>query len=313
VVEAVDPTTVTNSFGKLLLIRHPLPDGTSRYVLYEHVQSIETNPRTGTQFKVGDPVYIGDTVARLGDANGYYETAAACGNDPGCAHLHFEMRRNSSVDFHQDPYYPTLSVANALLYSSPSLFIDDRSNAIVQNLVQGQWAIFAQNANAPSSTAFIEYNGERYSLKRAIQLGYIYQYVYEQRSGQWYYYPDVANVFFGAGNTYAVWSFVNGAVLNILVPGHNFKADRAKIDMLHRAASDTRFTDIKTEIWSERLSWAGNPDWELRSVGFGFNGGVITMYHATHKTNPLIRLVGFNDPATGAWNGWLQVTPNTLD
>ena len=55
-LEAVDPTTATNSFVKLLLIRHPLPDGTTRYILYEHIQSIETNPRTDAQFKAGDPV-----------------------------------------------------------------------------------------------------------------------------------------------------------------------------------------------------------------------------------------------------------------
>jgi len=299
--------------GGFLLIRHPLPNGTSRYILYEHIQSIETNPRTGLKFKAFDPVYIGDTIGRLGDGNGAY---------PDAAHLHFEMRREKPICssanpeypicLHTNPYYNPLPVQTTFLYSSPSLFIDDRRNAVVQNLAQSQWAIFAQNANAPSSTAFVEYNGERYSLQRAAQLGYIHSWVLVQISGQWYYYPDITAVFFNAGSTYAVKALVGGTRLNILVPDHNFKADRAKIDMLHRAASDARFTDIKTEIWTETLSW--DPAWELRSVEFGFSGGVLTMYHATNKINPLIRFVGFYDPALGGqWNGWTQVDQNTLD
>src|SRR4051812_27713702 len=68
----VDDATDTNSgFGKLLLIRHTLPDGTQRDVLYEHILNIEINPRTGAKFKQDDPVYRGDTIARLGDANGH--------------------------------------------------------------------------------------------------------------------------------------------------------------------------------------------------------------------------------------------------
>jgi len=134
-------------------------------------------------------------------------------------------------------------------------------------------------------------------LQRAVQLRYVYQYVYEQRSGTWYYYSNIANVFFGAGNTYAIWSFVNGAVLNILVPCHNFKADRAKIDMLHHTTLDSHFSNIKTETYGEMLSWQENPNWELRWASFGFSGGTLAMYHATNKTNPLIRLTGFNDPA----------------
>lgn len=304
-VEAVDDTTANNSFGKLLLIRHPLPDGTSRYVLYEHILDIEVNSRTGTQFKVGDPVYIGDTVARIGDGNGSY---------PNAAHLHFEMRRGLFATLAADPYYPILSVSTALKYSSPSLFIDDRRFPFTQSLTNGAWTYLAWYLNAPSSTAFIEYHGERYSLPRAVQLGYIYQYVYEQRSGQWYYYPDIANVFFGAGNTYAIWSFVNGAVLNIFVPGSNFPGDRAKIDMIHAVSGNGNFKSVKPDVFQ---LYTSDQSFDYRYMQFTYNNGsgdqAVYANQATLKSNPLVRYTTYYDPATGQWTAWTQVNPNTLD
>lgn len=257
------PTSQDN--GGWLLIRHSLPDGTSRYVLYEHIQSIEINPRTSAQFKAGDSVYIGETVARLGDGNGKY---------PNSAHLHFEMRRDSSLSLTKNPYYPTISVRLPIdKYSSPSLFIDDRRNAVVQNLVLNQWTVFAKNANAPLSTAFVEYNGERYSFQRAVSAGLIYQYVYVQISGIWYYYPDITKVLFNAGNTYAVWSFVGGAKLNILIPGHNYKEDRAKIDMIRAVSVNSNFKSVKPD------------DFKLYASDQSFDYWYMQFTYSPRKTN----------------------------
>ena len=298
------PTSKDN--GGWLLIKHPLPDGTSRYVLYEHILNIEVNPRTGLKFKVLDPVYIGDTIARIGDGNGLYSTAA---------HLHFEMRRDDSLDLKQNPYYQPLPVQTALKYSSPSLFIDDRRNAVVQNLVSSQWTVFAQNANASSSTAFIEYNGERYSLPRAVQLGYIYQYVYVQISGTWYYYPDITKVLFNAGNTYAVWSFVGGAKLNILVPGHNYKTDRAKIDMIRAVSGDANFKGVKPDDLKPFNTSDQSFDYWYMQFTYNNGSGDQAVYanQATSKSNPLVRYTTYYNPATGQWTAWAQVNANTLD
>jgi hypothetical protein len=297
------PTSKDN--GGWLLIRHPLPDGTPRYILYEHIQSIETNPRTGAKFKTGDPVYIGDTIARLGDGNGAY---------PDAAHLHFEMRRSLFSKLDTNPYYQPLLVSDALKYSSPSLFIDDRANAIVQNLVSSQWTVFAQNANAPSSTAFVEYNGERYSLQRAVNTGLIYQYVQVQISGTWYYYPDITKVLFDAGNTYNVWSFVGGAKLNILVPGHNFKEDRVKIDMIRAVSANSNFKSVKPDIFKLYSSDSSFDYWYMQ---FTYNNGsgdqAVYANQATLKSNPLIRYTAYYDPATASWTAWTQVNTNTLD
>ncbi|MBI2459596.1 MAG: hypothetical protein HYV53_03535 [Parcubacteria group bacterium] len=200
-------------------------------------------------------------------------------------------------------------------YTSPSLFIDDRRYPFKQSLTNGAWTYIAWYANAPSSTAFVEYNGERYSLKRAVQLGYIYQYVYEQRSGQWYYYPDIANVFFGNGNTYAVGSFVNGAVLNILIPGNNYKDDRAKIDMMRAISlADANFKYVKPDVFVQYYSdqW-----YDYHYMQFIYNNGsgdkVAYAYHATLKSNPLVRYTNYQNPITGQFAGWTQIIANTLD
>ena len=290
--------------GGFLLIRHPLPDGTSRYVLYEHILDIEVNPRTGAQFKTGDAVYIGDTIARLGDGNGYYV---------GNAHLHLEMRRSLFAKLDTNPYYNPLTTQTALLYSSPSLFIDDRRNAVVQNLPQGQWTNFYQTANAPGSTAYVEVNGLRLSLQRAAALGFIYQYVYLQKNGLWYYYPDITQVFFDVGNTYWIYAFAGGTRLNILVPGHNFKTDRAKIDMIHAVNGNSNFARVYTQYTS---SWSDSSFDYLMMVFSNDNDSALRYSYvaqATSKANPLVRFTAYQDPITGSWTSWTQVNPNTLD
>lgn len=289
--------------GGWLLLRLSLPDATSRYVLYEHILDIAINPRTGQKFKTPDAVYQGEVVAHLGDGNGEWGY-----------HLHFEMRRDNSLSLYQNPYYNPLEVQTALKYTSPSLFIDDRRYPFVQPLLNNAWTYMAWPYNAPSSTAFVEYNGERYSLARAVQAGYIYKYVYEWRNGQWYYYPDIANVFFSAGNTYAVWSFVSGAMLNILVPGNNYKDDRAKIDMIWAVAADVNFKYVKPDdfVW-----YYSDQSFDYHYMQFIYNSGngnqTVYVYHASLKSNPLVRFTTYLDPITGNWNGWTRINSNTLD
>lgn len=215
VVEDLSDISDPDSFGKLLLIRHPLPDGTNRYILYEHLLNIETNPRTGTQFKKDDFVYIGDSIARLGDGNGFYTTQKYCGVDYPCAHLHFEMRRDNSLILRADPYYNPLTVRTALRYSSPSLFIDDRENQQAVALQNNNWISFSVPSSAPSSTAFVEYSGLRRSLLRAANLGWIHKEVFVWQNNRWEPFPDITQVWFEAGKTYAVKGFVSGATLNV--------------------------------------------------------------------------------------------------
>ena len=300
--------------GGFLLIRHPLPDRTSRYILYEHILDIEVNPRTGTQFKIGDVVYIDDTVARLGDGNGYYTTLEHCVTSSSCAHLHLEMRRSLFAKLTQTPYYPTLSPQTALLYSSPSLFIDDRSNAVVQNLVQGQWTYFMQRDNAPASTAFVEYSGDRFSLFRAANLGLIYGMMYQWKNNAWQPYGDINQVFFEAGYWYAIYSFYGGTRLNTLAPGHNFKEDRAKIDMIRAVSTNPNFTSVQPDDFRIAADTSTYSHWYMP---FTYNNGsgnqIAYANQFSFKSNPLVRYTAYYDPATGSWTPWTQVNWNTLD
>ena len=289
--------------GGWLLIRHPLPDRISRWILYEHVLDILVSK--------GSQVSFGQLVAHLGNGNGRWQS-----------HLHFEMRRtlftmqgNPTLDLKTNPYYNPLPVAAAMLYSSPSLFIDDRSSAVVQNLPQGQWAKFLQSANAPGSTAFVEYSDDRFSLSRAASLGLIYGTVYFQKSdGSMWYYPNITDVFFESGNIYWVYSFYGGTRLNTLAPGHNFKEDRAKIDMIRSATANANFRSVKPETFTP---YADDGTFSYSYMAFTYNNGsgdqTIYFNQATYKLNPLVRFTTYFDPATGSWTPWTQVNWNTLD
>lgn len=120
---------------------------------------------------------------------------------------------------------------------------------------------------------------------------------------------------FKPNNTYTIYSFVNGAKLNILIPGNNFKDGRAKQDMLHATTHDSRFTDAVTEEYFEDINWSANH--ELRKMRFNYttvNGSSYTnFYHATSKSNPLIRYTCFYDPDTQQFSNWREVNPNILE
>ncbi len=280
--------------GGWLLIRHPLPDKTSRWILYEHVLDIVV---------WNGPVYAGQLVAHLGNGNGRWEY-----------HLHLEMRRSVFAKLGADPYYNPLPVATAMLYSSPSLFIDDRSNTVVQNLVQNQWTTFIQRDNAPGSTAFVEYSGDRFSLSRAASLGLIYGTMYQWKNNAWQPYGNINQVFFEAGYWYAVYSFYGGTRLNTLAPGHNFKEDRAKIDMIQAATGNANFKSVQPDDFRIAAETSTYTHWYM---AFTYNNGSgnQTAYanQVTFKSNPLVRFTTYYDPATGSWTPWTQVNWNTLD
>jgi peptidase M23-like protein len=302
IVQYKDDRAIRHSIGKVLIVRYTLPDGSQVDSVYEHMQKILVGgPPT--------PVVKGQQIATIGDANGYYLNQA---------HLHWELRRDLSLTANNpeaNPYVNPLTIQTALKYTSPSLFVDDRHYPFSNTLTYRAWTYISWHFNAPSSTTYVQYNGQRYSLKRAIASGLIYQYVYEQRAGQWYYYPNVADVFFSNGNTYAIYANVQGATVNIFVPGDHYRADRARQDMIKAANRDSRFANIKTETYGENLGWGS--DWELRYMAFGYtsSSGSGTTYfnQATFKSNPLLRYTSFYDPDRNQWTAWAQVNMNTLD
>lgn len=288
----VEPTGI----GKVVIIRHTLPDGKQMDSVFFHLKQIFVAK--------GVSVVRNQEIATIGDANGAWSP-----------HLHFEIRRDLTLPTFSNPYKSTLDLQTARKYTNPSLFIDDRKYPYTDVLAQKAWKYISWYFNAPSSTAYVELAGKRYSLKRAADAGLIYAYVYVQKGGVWYYYGDINDVFFEAGNTYAIYSFVSGAVLNILVPGDRFRDERSRQDMINAAAQDSRFTAAKTETYGESLNW--DSLYELRWVRFSYTtalkSGATEIYHATNRNNPLIRYTTYFDPDTGQQKPWVRINWNVLD
>lgn len=318
VVENMD-STGSDGYGKLLLIKHSLPDETSRYVLYEHIQDIAINPRTGRMFANKDSVFRGEQVASIGD-DGIRKDAA---------HLHFEMWRNLFPNIQTPPYYNPLSVETAMKYSSPSLFIDDRRDHYYVSLHNNEWTGFVWSSdtqsvpmfNAPSSTAFIEFRGERYSLPRAVEKGLLDAEVYSTDSNTSWPYQKISDVFFYSGKTYYFQSSVEGATLNILLPGNRFQADRAKIDMIRTVSVNPSFKNVDPNPATEPTPgfklYKQNTWFDFYWTRFIYNDGsgdrVVYANQATYKFNPLWRWVTYYDPVVRKWTGWKKVDPNILD
>lgn len=281
------------SIGKVLIVHYTLPDDTQVDSVYYHLDSVAV-----TQ---GATVLKGQQIATIGDSYGNYPS-----------HLHWEIRRDLTLAPRSPGYYNPLTVATALKYTNPSLFVDDRARLYPTSLSQSAWTYFSVPYNAPSSTAYISYQTLNLSLKKAADLGVVYQYVYVYDNG-WKYYPDITKVFFQPGKTYAVYAYYSGSTLNVLLPGDQYRGDRARQDMLRTAQKDNRLTSVRTETYGENLTW--DPSYERRQMGFASSKGVsiVTLYQATDKSNPLNRFTGYYDPETGLWTGWMQIDWNQLD
>jgi len=159
---------------------------------------------------------------------------------------------------------------------------------------------------APSSTAFIERYGNRYSLRKAANVGWIYGRVYRYVNNAWQHYPDISKVFFEKGIQYAIYTYTDAATLHIFVPRDIYRADRARSDMLQAARQDSRFLSIMTKDYSENIdNWFAAYD--LRMVSFNTTSGITSVAHATYKSNPLIRYTAIFDPNTLKWRNWVRV------
>jgi len=289
--------------GKRLYIRYAIPYSYAPNGVmlmdsgYLHLKDIAS----GLAFQ--SQVVRGQTVGTLG------KTATTSIS----AHLHWHMYWNASLDSSANPYKPVLSKADALKYRAPSLIVDDRRDEIVHPIsTGGYYTIFTMYGIAPSSTAYIEYGGERKSLKKAIEAGWLTSNMLAHESGgSWYYWPDVDMNFFDMGRTYAVSSYVANATLHIPFPRNNFQDDRARLDMLHEVEDDSRVASLIVE-------WYGNntglySDWNLHWMWVKLTDErEMYVTQITSKTNPFIRYTDYFDMDTNQWRGWQAVDRNKL-
>lgn len=295
-VYAVVDSTTDPSALKWVTVTHRLPDGKQIRINYLHLSK--------TSVVVGNPVAKGEKIGEIGNS----------GHSTG-AHLMWEI--HTDLNYTPHGYVAPLTITTALEHTSPTLFVSDRTDMVTYGVGAYQWSVFTMSGNAPSSTAYVEYQGVRVSLQIAMDLGWIQGRVWQYYGvGGWGYSP-LNQLFFFDTNTYAWMPLLNGVTLNILRPLNTAdnQADRAKADMIREASKDPRFVSVKTETYygpKTYVGWGGDVA-ELHSMEFGLSrGGTWTMYQMTTKQNPLSRLVIYPNLDTGQFGNWTNVDLNTL-
>ncbi len=287
----VDEVGEDSSRGKWLSIIYTLPNGKQVKSVYFHLNDISVS--------VTNPVYRNSTViAKIGNTGTIL------------AHLHWGMLTDMNAPI---VGYNQLSVTDALKYTPPALFVDDRNNPNTPiALVSGAWNYFYADDNAPSSTTYIEYGGNKYTLQQAAASNIIHEVMEWWDGAAWQQYSSLDKVFFGKYVWHDIWALVPNVNLIITIPGNGFLADRARSDMVYTASQDSlsRFQDVLSESYQENLSW--DPSWELRQMAFTVNQTYGWIYQITNISNRLLRYTAYYDPDTGVWTGWTAVDRNKL-
>lgn len=121
------------------------------------------------------------------------------------------------------------------------------------------------------------------------------------------------------GVEYRVRANQPGVTLNLILPGHNYQAERAVQDMIWLAWSDSRFSSCQPETISD-FQWgrySESFDFRQMTCAYEYSDGVtvaaIPIYHATSRRHQLFRWVGYYDPESGQWRGWQGLMPGSLD
>ena len=292
----VDAQKLYPGWGNFVLIKHVMPTGMVAYSLYGHLLDDPTSLK-------GRDVRVGDHIGRVG-----FE-----GTSTG-PHLHVTVVNALLLS---DPSKSLISQIAGYLYGDRDnklkyyydvlLSIDDRNHSTTTPLLLSKWKQFSFPFNATSSTAYVEYQGKRYSLGRAATFNLINSQIQIYQGGRWVICssnPD--RIIFNSGKQYRIWALVSGATLTIFQPRNHYPDPRARRDMVQASLGDGRFGAAVRETYAAVLS--PYPDWEWRRMAFKFTGlsAGIYMYYSTSKANPLIRYTTYFDPATRSWTPWRQ-------
>lgn len=122
VQDLAQPDNTPDSWGKVVVIRHVLPDGQNAWSLYAHLQYWIVPELCHSSSSTLCEVRKGQQIGAIGNGNGYYA---------GLTHLHFEMRKRfvfNDLDiipghgYISDPLDPFV----AQNYYDPTVFIEAR-------------------------------------------------------------------------------------------------------------------------------------------------------------------------------------------
>jgi hypothetical protein len=86
---------------------------------------------------------------------------------------------------------------------------------------------------------------------------------------------------------------------------------QAEQDMLDQAAKDPHFQHPRYGTLA-RLLDDEQHEWEFRLMNFTVTVGqehrIASIGHTTNKANPALRFIRYEDPVTGKWTAWTQIS-----
>ncbi len=286
----------------------------------------------------GQTVVAGETKIGTVGNTGYHDPSS-CQSDPG-AHLHLALYKNVTNGYAR-PMTTTRATGSAtnfacdFRYTCSELLVRSRNNQTVYVIKNNQrrpisWFVFNNRGwnfdqqralfnpiqtwpdwqinQYPQGSFFTPRDG---TLVRGEYDQTVFLILHDQKHPISYTeficrghgWNEVITIPQGEVNSYPLGT----ELLGCSAPAGGGDLDnQAKRDMDNFARSRSQFRDAIPGSYGEDESWY--PDWQLRWQDYGFSGGSrTTLLHATSTHNHSLRLIGYSDPVTGFWSGWIQV------
>lgn len=283
IVVRVDDTNEMNSWGKVLVVAHTLPNNQIVYSIYAHLQKILVNK--------AEVVSKGQKIAKIGNANGYYVDGA---------HLHFAIkkRRPFPPSPGSNPYVYPLGVDDPTDYYCPSLFVANRNNPVATYLTLWQWVVVSVPDFSPIATAFVRVDHpgslSYYTISDAIKNGVLKNKVRETMPNGQTIDTSFGFTIFDPRVTYRFYAKTTGVSITLFPQQSEFWDKQALQDLVWVARSSGIVLYIKPETlnsWPTVL-WGNTPVLASSMKVVLLNGLESSFVDARIIDNPLIRGYG---------------------
>lgn len=218
IVQRVVNPTNSDSWGKVVCLKHKLVTGEVVYSVYAHLSQIEP------EVVEGRSVSYGQKIGGIGDANGYYSAA----------HLHFEIRK--TVWNRDNPYVGTITRAGITNYYAPTVFIDCHRQLKSQTLRYRALTGITPARAVPAYLIRLYVYGSYYTLEQAARNYLIDPYLY-YRNPDGTTGKERVDLIFGLpyGDTYYLLAKTAGAQLVWYEPTYREMETVAKLDLVEMA------------------------------------------------------------------------------
>jgi hypothetical protein len=303
--------------------------GTNFVLRYSHLDSIVVT--------LGQTVVAGET--RLGTVGNTGNVSGSCWQDNG-AHLHLALYKNV-LDTNSRPITSTRASGGAtnfatdFRYACPVRLVRSNSNQ----------AVFVVDGNQKRPVTWFVFNNRGWNFDRDKRMFNPIEFLPDWQINQlpqgYYYTPRDGTIVRGEWEqtVFLIWhdqknpisyqeficrgiswgevvtipqddcnNFPSGSeLLGCSAPAGGRDLDeQAKRDLSSFTTNRSQFGTAIAGSYGEDESWY--PDWQLRWQEYRFSGGLrTTVLHATATFNHQLRVIGYSDPATGIWSGWITV------